>query len=63
MSNSEFVCECGRDGYKTDEKGEVWCKKCLKEALAIPQLVSLKVQGRNELCSCGSGKKFKRCCI
>jgi uncharacterized protein YecA (UPF0149 family) len=22
-----------------------------------------KKQGRNELCNCNSGKKFKRCCI
>ncbi|KKK51472.1 hypothetical protein LCGC14_3114620 [marine sediment metagenome] len=22
-----------------------------------------KEQGRNELCSCGSGKKFKKCCL
>ena len=20
-------------------------------------------QGRNEMCNCGSGKKFKKCCI
>lgn len=23
----------------------------------------VKPQGRNELCACGSGKKFKKCCI
>ena len=22
-----------------------------------------KTQGRNELCACGSGKKFKKCCL
>lgn len=22
-----------------------------------------KMQGRNELCACGSGKKFKKCCL
>lgn len=26
------------------------------------QLASAKRQGRNEPCSCGSGKKRKRCC-
>lgn len=24
---------------------------------------SEKKQGRNELCACGSGKKFKKCCL
>lgn len=24
--------------------------------------VEIKQQGRNELCQCGSGKKFKKCC-
>ncbi|WP_254304162.1 SEC-C metal-binding domain-containing protein [Shewanella sp. VB17] len=28
----------------------------------IKQAVSNKI-GRNSPCSCGSGKKFKRCCI
>ena len=23
----------------------------------------VKQQGRNELCKCGSGKKFKKCCL
>ncbi len=27
------------------------------------QLTSAKPPGRNEACSCGSGKKFKRCCL
>ena len=26
------------------------------------QLIKPKTQGRNELCDCGSGKKFKACC-
>jgi len=33
----------------------------LTEAFAIKQAKSNKV-GRNELCPCGSGKKFKKCC-
>ena len=31
-----------------------------KKAKAEPRRV--KKQGRNELCSCGSGKKYKQCC-
>ena len=27
------------------------------------QRVSPKIQGRNDRCNCGSGKKFKKCCI
>jgi hypothetical protein len=26
-------------------------------------LIKIKVIGRNELCSCGSGKKYKKCCL
>ncbi|MBF0379575.1 MAG: SEC-C domain-containing protein [Magnetococcales bacterium] len=35
-----------------------------KEFLIPPQTVSNKKKiGRNEPCPCGSGKKFKKCCI
>lgn len=27
------------------------------------QLIKLDVPGRNDLCSCGSGKKYKKCCF
>ena len=29
----------------------------------LQPLVVKKKQGRNEPCDCGSGKKFKKCCI
>ena len=29
---------------------------------ATPQLRTIKKQGRNEPCACGSGKKYKQCC-
>lgn len=29
---------------------------------ALTRPLSRKKQGRNELCNCGSGKKYKRCC-
>ena len=35
--------------------------KAEREAIIIPVRTELKIQ-RNELCSCGSGKKFKKCC-
>ena len=28
-----------------------------------PKLRSMKSMGRNKLCSCGSGLKFKKCCL
>ena len=31
--------------------------------IKLTPIVKQKVQARNEKCSCGSGKKFKHCCI
>jgi hypothetical protein len=28
----------------------------------VPEYSRKKAQGRNELCACGSGKKYKKCC-
>jgi len=33
------------------------------EAEAKPTTIQVNKVGRNESCPCGSGKKFKRCCI
>ena len=33
-----------------------------KEAVQSPQAASSPKQGRNELCNCGSGIKYKKCC-
>ncbi|WP_236870601.1 SEC-C metal-binding domain-containing protein [Candidatus Bandiella numerosa] len=30
---------------------------------SIPRVSSVKKIGRNDLCTCGSGKKYKKCCI
>ena len=30
---------------------------------SIPEIKAEKKIGRNELCTCGSGKKFKKCCL
>lgn len=38
----------------------------LKQCASIPALTPYrapKLQGRNEKCACGSGKKFKKCCL
>lgn len=47
--NSEFVCENDRWFY-------------VDGAAIAPIRSSQQKIGRNELCACGSGKKYKRCC-
>jgi uncharacterized protein YchJ len=29
---------------------------------AVPRINPVKNVGRNDMCTCGSGKKFKKCC-
>ena len=36
------------------------CETCLVEI--VEPITIESVPGRNEACSCGSGKKYKRCC-
>ena len=36
--------------------------KRLQTLIRLPKKASIKI-GRNDPCSCGSGKKFKKCCI
>ena len=50
-----------------------YVKKTVKEAAGkevrltgpapLMPLIANKIQGRNEPCPCGSGKKFKKCCL
>lgn len=41
--------------------GEYVCLKCFIK-MTTPIRVMSKL-GRNDLCDCGSGKKYKRCCL
>ena len=41
--------------------GERQTPKKFRNCVSVP-VGSEKKQGRNELCACGSGKKFKKCC-
>ena len=64
------VCRfCGLPAYKTDSHGLI----CYNLAMygdchatgakgSTPRHVVRKA-GRNEPCTCGSGKKFKNCCL
>jgi hypothetical protein len=54
-------CEyCGRRAaLKTDGNSKMVCRACLN---GPPIQHKVHPVGRNELCPCGSGNKFKRCC-
>ena len=49
--NSRFLKEQGEWRYVDGEQ------------LEIPEARLKKLPGRNDLCFCGSGKKFKKCCL
>jgi len=41
------------------------CAKCagmVEKPKRVPYVRAEKKLGRNDICSCGSGKKFKKCC-
>ncbi|MCE2983366.1 MAG: preprotein translocase subunit SecA [Parachlamydia sp.] len=49
----------GDEEGSTDEEGEAWSSS--KADRSEPVVAGPKV-GRNDLCPCGSGKKYKKCC-
>lgn len=65
-------CACGsnkfyrnRESRKSDSCVSYSCFKCglsYKRTLSIKK-TEFEVTGRNEPCPCGSGKKFKNCCL
>lgn len=60
------ICSiCGKEpAYKTDGQSRLWCKKCLDKAMyGDPKTRDTNKQQRNDVCACGSGKKYKKCCI
>lgn len=42
-------------------RGEVACWRPTTKYIKPRKVI--KKQGRNEPCACGSGKKYKRCCL
>lgn len=38
-------------------------RKFMKMVQPTTQQIARKKVGRNEICPCGSGKKFKKCCL
>lgn len=59
-------CEfCEESAYKTDGNSRSICYNRAYSGRCeghIPYIAK-KEQGRNDLCKCNSGKKFKKCCI
>ena len=46
-------------GFETDKPEDI---SDLEKLLNPPQVVNSEKTGRNDLCPCGSGKKYKKCC-
>ena len=62
--SDKFSCHrCGEPGFKTDGECKVWCEKCLNLAMYGPPRVKEDLPRRNDVCSCGSGRKYKKCCL
>lgn len=62
MKTKKKCHKCPNDANKVDERGRPWCDKCIQKYFVVsPREVGHKI-GRNDPCSCGSGKKFKKCC-
>jgi len=68
----EQTCNyCDDPTYKTNGNSEAICEsrayhgRCGVGESAKKRMPAVKVitQGRNEKCNCGSGGKFKNCCI
>lgn len=65
----ELKCKyCNAEPYGTNQAGEVVCVerlntgKCHQKNKQQPRTVKT-LPGRNDKCGCGSGKKFKHCCM
>lgn len=43
--------------------GEPICELCAYDTKLPPPEKKIPVPGRNEPCSCGSGLKYKKCCL
>jgi SWIM/SEC-C metal-binding protein len=47
-------------GFEPDEPEDL---SDLEKKLNPPQVIHSEKNGRNDPCPCGSGKKFKKCCM
>lgn len=65
MDTTAKVCpKCGNwKRVKSDDKGPFYCADCGWMRGRSPLQRAVPKIGRNAPCPCGSGKKFKRCCL
>jgi len=68
ISSEQIIFECV-GCHKQIEKGKefisfghILCADCA-QLMHVPFVRQKRKIGRNELCPCGSNKKFKHCCI
>ena len=64
---AKYVAEtCTKNGwhyiiaFEPDKPGDL---SDLEKKLNPPQVIHSEKNGRNDPCPCGSGKKFKKCCM
>lgn len=48
--------------YKTDSHSNPICKRCAVHLASTLRYKNRPI-GRNQMCPCGSGTKFKKCCM
>ena len=51
------------DGFKPKMKGSAKLNLKPSNSFGMPHREPLRNVGRNDPCPCGSGKKFKKCCL
>jgi uncharacterized protein YecA (UPF0149 family) len=59
---AEILAEICEERAKRKAKGKKSTPLFL-DALPEPQAVKAETVGRNDKCPCGSGKKYKKCCM
>ena len=58
-----YVCEEFNPVYKYLSENRSICVKCAISPRAQQYIRQEPKIGRNEICHCGSGKKYKNCCL
>lgn len=61
LSNNVRIWE--NNGFTPEEMSEKFEKPNLKPLPKKPFMIKKEKIGRNDLCPCGSGKKYKKCCL
>lgn len=63
ISPSNICAVCYKDGNNRIEK-KFYCNKHFKELTCTQPITGTgNIPGRNQPCHCGSGKKYKQCCL